>query len=135
MDQDRLLSGALLIVAAELMFAFMGASIRLVSTDLNNGMVVFARNLVGLLSILSLVAHPHHRKLRTRVPHLHLLRSAAKLGPFAFFSVVFGAALGWMFWDEILGWLTVAGTLLVLSSATPVGRGMPHTTAVAVNAG
>lgn len=123
MDQDRLLSGALLIVAAELMFAFMGASIRLVSTDLNNGMVVFTRNLVGLLSILSLVAHPH------------LLRSAARLGPFAFFSVVFGAALGWMFWDEILGWLTVAGTLLVLSSALLVGRGMPHSTAVAVNAG
>jgi len=123
LDQDRLLSGALLIVAAELMFAFMGASIRLVSTDLNNGMVVFTRNLVGLLSILSLVAHPH------------LLRSAARLGPFAFFSVVFGAALGWMFWDEILGWLTVAGTLLVLSSALLVGRGMPHSTAVAVNAG
>jgi hypothetical protein len=40
-----------------------------------------------------------------------------------------------MFWDEILGWLTVAGTLLVLSSALLVGRGMPHSTAVAVNAG
>ena len=65
LNQHRLLQGALLIVGAELMFACMGASIRLVSTDLNNGVVVFARNLVGLLR-LSLVAHPHHRKLRTR---------------------------------------------------------------------
>ena len=55
MHQHRLLNGALLIVGAELMFAFMGASIRLVSTALNNGMLVFARNLVGLLLILSLI--------------------------------------------------------------------------------
>ena len=60
---------------------------------------------------------------------------AARLGPFAFFSVVFGSALGWIFWDEMLGWFTVAGTLLVLISALRVGRGMPHTTAVAVDAG
>jgi drug/metabolite transporter (DMT)-like permease len=48
---------------------------------------------------------------------------AARLGPFTFFSVVFGAVLGWLFWDEVLGWATLAGTLLVLTSALLVGRG------------
>ncbi len=285
MTDNRLLAGALLIVAAELMFAFMGASIRHVSTELNNGMVVFARNLVGLLLLLGLAAHPGHRDLRTRVPHLHLLRGAAgvgamycffyaiahmplanamllklsaplfmplvalawlderftwhvvaalaigfggvslillpdfaelapvaavallggmlaavakvtvrrlsatepaartvfyfaaigtavslvpllwlwhtptpsqlawllilggfatagqllltrgmacapaaRLGPFTFFSVVFGALLGWVFWQEVLSWATVFGTLLVLASAVLVGRGLPQGT-------
>ena len=292
MDQHRLITGALLIVAAELMFAFMGASIRQVSADLNNGMVVFARNLVGLVLLSTLAAHTGHRSLRTRVPHLHLLRGtaglgamycffyaiahmpladamllklsaplfmplvalvwlgerftwhvlaalavgfagvgviltpdfgtmapvamiallggalaavakvtvrrlsatepaartvfyfaaigtavslvpliwlwdtpspeqllwllvlglfatagqilltrgmacapAARLGPFAFFSVVFGAILGWVFWNEVLGWPTVFGTLLVLTSALVVGRGMRHTAPLPVNAG
>ena len=60
---------------------------------------------------------------------------AARLGPFAFFSVVFGAVLGWLFWDELLGWPTVIGTLLVLASALIVGRGMPNSTPVPVRAG
>ena len=283
MHDHRLLTGALLIVAAELMFAFMGATIRQVSGDLNNGMLVFARNLVGLSLILGLLAYPGQRDIRTRVPHLHLLRGtaglgamycffyaiahmplanamllklsaplfiplvaliwlgerftwhvlaalaagfagvgiilvpdfermapvamiallggalaaiakvtvrrlsatepaartvfyfsaigtlaslvplfwlwhtptmhqmlwllmlgffatsgqilltrgmscapAARLGPFTFFSVVFGALLGWLFWDEILGWPIIAGTLLILASAMMVGRGMPQ---------
>jgi len=290
--QNRLIAGALLIVAAELMFAFMGASIRQVSADLNNGMVVFARNLVALALLSTLAAHTGHRSLRTQVPHLHLLRGtaglgamycffyaiahmplanamllklsaplfiplvaliwlgerftwhvlaalaigfsgvimillpdfgtmapvamiallggglaavakvtvrrlsateppartvfyfsaigttaslvpliwlwdtptreqlvwllvlgifatagqmlltrgmacapAARLGPFAFFSVIFGAALGWVFWDEVLGWPIVFGTLLVLVSAVLVGRGMPQATPLPANAG
>ncbi len=293
MVDNRLISGALLIVAAELMFALMGASIRMVSVDLNNGMVVFARNVVGLALLASLASHPDYRDMRTRVPHLHLLRGAAglgamycfyyaiahmpslanamllkltaplfiplvallwlaerftwhvlaaitigfagvaviltpdfssmapvaliallggvlaavakvtvrklsatepasrtvfyfaligsivsaipllwlwhtptssqllwllmvgglatagqllltrgmacapaaRLGPFTFFSVVFGAALGWFFWQQTLGWPTVAGTLLVLLSAILVGRGMPHSTPLPAKAG
>jgi drug/metabolite transporter (DMT)-like permease len=57
---------------------------------------------------------------------------AARLGPFAFFSVVFGALLGWIFWDEVLGWPIVVGTLLVLSSAVLVGRGMQRPAATTV---
>lgn len=263
------------------MFAFMGASIRQVSIDLNNGMVVFARNLVGLALLTTLTLSATRTNLRTRVPHLHLLRGtaglgamycffyaiahmpladamllkltaplfmplvalawlgerftwhvlaalgvgfsgvavillpdfgnlapvamiallggvlaaiakvtvrrlsvtepaartvfyfsaigtvvsllplfwlwqtpsatqlrwllvlglfatagqmlltrgmacapAARLGPFAFFSVVFGAILGWVFWEEVLGWPILAGSLLVLVSALFVGRGM-----------
>jgi len=280
LDQHRLLSGALYIIAAELMFACMGATIRHLSGELNNGMLVFARNLVGLALVAAIIARPGWQKLRTRIPHLHLLRGvaglgamycffyaiahmplanamllkltaplfmplvallwlgerftwhvvtalavgfagvtmilvpdfatmapvalvallggvlaavakvtvrrlsatepasrtvfyfaaigtlvslvplvwlwqlpsesallwllalgafatggqllltrgmacapAARLGPFTFFSVVFGALLGWVFWEEVLGWPTVLGALLVLASALLVGRG------------
>lgn len=281
MNQYRLLSGALYIISAELMFACMGATIRHLSVDLNNGMLVFARNLIGLGLVSLLASVPGWRQLRTRVPHLHLLRGAAglgamycffyaiahmplanamllkltaplfmplvalawlderftwhvvaaltvgflgvavilvpdfstlapvaaiallggalaavakvtvrrlsatepasrtvfyfaaigttislfpltwlwqtpepdsllwllvlglfatagqllltrgmgcapaaRLGPFTFFSVVFGAVLGWLFWEEVLGWATMIGTLLVLASALLVGRGL-----------
>ncbi|MDJ0740456.1 MAG: DMT family transporter [Gammaproteobacteria bacterium] len=292
MQHHRLLVGALFIVSAELMFALMGATIRQVSEGLNNGMIVFARNLIGLALLLSLTVHPAHRGLRTRVPHLHALRGfaglgamycffyaiahmplasamllkltaplfmplvalfwlgerftwhvvaalvvgfsgvslilvpdfsdmapvasiallggalaavakvtvrrlsatepaartvfyfaaigtatsllpliwlwqtptagqmlwllllggfatagqilltrglacapAARLGPFAFFSVVFGALLGWLFWDEILGWPTLTGALLVMASAVLAGRGIPHSSAVPARVG
>lgn len=290
-ETNRLLTGALFIVSAELMFAFMGASIRHVSADLNNAMVVFARNLVGLVLLAGIASIPGHRVLRTRVPHLHVLRGlagvgamycffyaiahltlanamllkltaplfmpvvallwlderftwhvvaalgvgfggvalillpdfsdlgpvgmvallggllaavakvtvrrlsatepagrtvfyfaaigtlvsllplfwlwqtptaeqlgwlaavgglatagqllltrgmacapAARLGPFAFFSVVFGAILGWLLWEEVLGWATIAGTLLVLCSAVLVGRGIPGPAALPAGA-
>jgi len=109
----------------------MSASIRLAASDLNIGMVVLAGNLVGLLPVLGVFATSGQMLLTRGMA----CAPAARLGPFAFFSVVFGAALGWFFWDKIPGWLTVAGTLLVLISAMLVGRGMPHTTAVAVDAG
>jgi drug/metabolite transporter (DMT)-like permease len=281
----------LFIVSAELMFALMGASIRQVSTELNNGMVVFARNIVGLALLSGFLVQAADVGLRTRVPHLHLLRGlaglgamycffyaiahmplanamllkltaplfmplvalfwlgerftwhvvaalavgfggvtvilvpdfatmapvamiallggalaavakvtvrrlsatepasrtvfyfaaigsvasllplawlwqtptptelawlvllgalatlgqllltrgmacapAARLGPFAFFAVVFGALLGWLFWDEILGWMTVVGALMVMASALLAGRGLPHSSPVPARA-
>lgn len=292
MENHRLIQGALLIVSAELMFACMGATIRQVSGELNNGMVVFARNLIGLALLASLATHPGFRSWKTKVPQLHLLRAsaglgamycffyaiahmplanamllklsaplfmplvalfwlgerftwhvvtalligfigvaailtpdfgrmapvamialaggalaavakvtvrklsateptartvlyfsafgtvvslipliwlwqtpspdairwllllglfatagqmlltrgmacapAARLGPFTFFSVLFGAGLGWLFWEEPLGWSTIAGALLVFLSALMVGRGMPHSNTLAVEKG
>ena len=280
-DQHRLAAGALFIIAAELMFACMGATIRHLSGELNNGMLVFARNLVGLGLIVAIASASGWRRLYTQVPHLHLLRGtaglgamycffyaiahmplanamllkltaplfiplvalgwlgerftwhvvaalgigfagvtlillpdfqtlapvaviallggvlaavakvtvrrlsitepatrtvfyfaaigtlvsvlpllwlwqrpsngallwllmlggfatagqwlltrgmacapAARLGPFTFFSVIFGAGLGWLFWEEVLGWPTVTGSLLVMVSALLVGRGL-----------
>jgi drug/metabolite transporter (DMT)-like permease len=76
MQHHRLLTGALYIILAELFFASMGASIRFVSEDLNNPMVVFARNLVGLLVLLPWLLHGDNR-FKTQVPHLHLLRGLA----------------------------------------------------------
>ncbi len=50
------------------------------------------------------------------------LAPAARMGTFSFFSVVFGAAFGWMFWDEVLRWTTVAGTLLIVLAGMTVSR-------------
>jgi len=77
MQPQSLYLGALYIVAAELMFACMGASIRFVSEDLNNPMVVFARNLLGMLFVLPWLLRGGKKSLRTQVPHLHLLRGLA----------------------------------------------------------
>ena len=49
---------------------------------------------------------------------------AARIGPFTFFSVVFGALLGWIFWEETLKWPTVFGTLFIFVAAMLVGRGL-----------
>jgi drug/metabolite transporter (DMT)-like permease len=38
---------------------------------------------------------------------------AAQIGPFTYTSVVFAAVYGWLFWQEIPGWGTAGGTLLV----------------------
>lgn len=77
MQTHRLYLGALYIVAAELMFASMGAAIRLVSDELNNPMVVFARNLVGIAFLLPWLLRSGVDSFRTQVPHLHLVRGLA----------------------------------------------------------
>jgi drug/metabolite transporter (DMT)-like permease len=39
---------------------------------------------------------------------------AAQIGPFTYTAVVFAAAYGWLFWQELPGWATATGTLLVV---------------------
>ena len=77
MQKSRFYLGALYIIGAELMFASMGATIRFVSDDLNNPMVVFARNLLGLLFLLPWLLRTGTASFKTEVPHLHLLRGLA----------------------------------------------------------
>jgi drug/metabolite transporter (DMT)-like permease len=49
------------------------------------------------------------------------LAPAARMGAFAYFAVIFGAAYGWLLWDEHLMWWTVAGSLLILLSGLLAG--------------
>lgn len=49
------------------------------------------------------------------------LAPAAHMGAFGYFSVVFGAAYGWLLWDERLLWPTVAGSLLIFLSGLVAG--------------
>jgi drug/metabolite transporter (DMT)-like permease len=74
---QSLVRGATFIVLGELCFATMGVCIRLVSTELDNEMIVFARNLLGLVLLLPWLAHRGVGNLATRVPALHLLRAVA----------------------------------------------------------
>jgi len=73
----RLFLGAAFIVAGELCFATMGVGIRFVAAELPNAMVVFGRNLVGLLILAPWLLRRRGTDLRTAVPALHLLRAAA----------------------------------------------------------
>jgi drug/metabolite transporter (DMT)-like permease len=76
--RQNVVIGAALIVASELLFASMGAAIKLASATLNNEMIVFLRNAVGMSLLLPIVLHyGANATLATRVPHLHLLRASA----------------------------------------------------------
>jgi drug/metabolite transporter (DMT)-like permease len=69
--------GAALIIAGELCFASMGVGIRLVSGELPNAMIVFGRNLIGLMLLAPWLLRQGLGDLKTGVPGLHLLRAGA----------------------------------------------------------
>lgn len=62
------------------------------------------------------------------------LAPAARMGSFGYFAVVFGAAYGWLLWDEALMWWTVAGTVLIIAAgilaASRPARSRPSTDSV-----
>lgn len=43
----------------------------------------------------------------------YVLAEAGRVGPFTYFSVLFGAVYGYLFWDEVLGAWFVGGALLI----------------------
>lgn len=67
-------SAALLILGSSMLFASMGALIKLVAPDLGNVMVVFFRNAFGLVALLPWIWRARGRGLRSRHLHLHLIR-------------------------------------------------------------
>ena len=67
-------SAALLILGSSVLFASMGALIKLVAPDLGNVMVVFFRNAFGLVALLPWIWRARGRGLRSRHLHLHLIR-------------------------------------------------------------
>jgi len=89
MNHAPIVRGALLIIASEFMFASMGASIHFVALELDNEMIVFFRNLVGIILLLPWLIKQRREGLTTRIPHLHILRSLAGLGAmYCFFYAI-----------------------------------------------
>ncbi len=85
----KLLLAALLAVAAELMFASMGATIKVLSEQLPSASVVFFRNLLGLALVLPWLLKSGTRSLGTDHPRLHILRGLAGLGAmYCFFHAI-----------------------------------------------
>jgi drug/metabolite transporter (DMT)-like permease len=83
--------GAALIVASELLFASMGATVKAVSTGLPTEVVVFMRGLFGVMILLPLMLRRLKKDvLTTRVFHLHLLR--AMLGVSAMYCFFYALA-------------------------------------------
>jgi drug/metabolite transporter (DMT)-like permease len=75
--RQNFLLGALFILLSELMFTSMGASVKYVTQTLPSDMAVFMRNLFGLALLMPLVWSNGLVSLRTKIIHLHLLRSLA----------------------------------------------------------
>ncbi len=50
---------------------------------------------------------------------------AAQIAPFTYTSVVFAALYGWLFWQELPGWTTAWGTLLVALAGALAARRRP----------
>jgi drug/metabolite transporter (DMT)-like permease len=55
--------------------------------------------------------------------HGFSLAPAARMASFGYFSVVFGALYGWLFWRETLSWGTITGSLLVFVAGYLASRG------------
>ncbi len=86
---QTLLMAALLAMAAELMFASMGATIKVLSAHLPNASIVFFRNLIGLALVLPWLLRHSARNLGTGHIRLHLLRGLAGLGAmYCFFYAI-----------------------------------------------
>lgn len=75
--RQNILLGAILIVTSEFMFASMGACIKALSASLPNEMVVFLRNIFGLILLSPLILRSRASLMNTKVTHLHLLRAVA----------------------------------------------------------
>jgi drug/metabolite transporter (DMT)-like permease len=73
---NQLIKGALFIIASELMFASMGATVKAAAfSGVPTEVLVFLRNLVGTFLILPFLLKGGIENLRSDVPHLHLLRA------------------------------------------------------------
>jgi drug/metabolite transporter (DMT)-like permease len=65
----------------------------------------------------------------------YAVAAAAQVSPFTYFSVVFGAAYGYLFWGETLDWLFVAGALLIAVAGVVAVRGGEHKSVPPVDTG
>lgn len=89
--KQNLFLGATLIVAAEFMFASMGATVKAASIQLPNEMIVFSRNLLGLCYLLPITLYNGGlNNLKTRVLHLHFVRAGIGLSAMYCFFYALG---------------------------------------------
>ena len=92
--QDTL-RGALLLILAEILLAVMAAMIKHVSAELPSEVVVFFRNLLGLMVLIPiLMRHGGLRGLATKRPGIHFVRAATGVAAmFCFFYAIANIAL------------------------------------------
>jgi drug/metabolite transporter (DMT)-like permease len=87
---NRPLTGALYVLGASFVFSILGALVKVVSSTLNNEMVVFFRNVWALVFILPWIWYSRlPGGVRTNCFKLHLFRSVAGLGAmYCFFYAI-----------------------------------------------
>jgi drug/metabolite transporter (DMT)-like permease len=79
LPQNPILRGAALLALSSLLFATMGVFVRLASHTASNEIIVFARNLVGLLLLTPLLLIDRSTGFRTQVFPQHLWRALTGL--------------------------------------------------------
>jgi drug/metabolite transporter (DMT)-like permease len=92
---DQPLKGALLLIFCEGLLAAMAAMVKHLSGDLPSEVIVFSRNLLGLLFLMPiLLGTGGLGQLRTRRPGIHFIRAATGVGAmFCFFYTISEIAL------------------------------------------
>ena len=73
--QQNVAQGAIFILVSELMFASMGASVKAMAVDLPNEMIVFMRNIFGLLILSGWLLRHGMGTLKTRILPMHIMRA------------------------------------------------------------
>lgn len=88
--RNQPITGALFVLGASFMFAMVGTLVKMVSTSLNNEMIVFFRNACSLIFILPWFAYGRPSGgIKTSCLRFHLLRSVAGLGAmYCFFYAI-----------------------------------------------
>lgn len=88
--RNQPVAGAIAVVSAALLFAALGALIKIVAAELPNEVVVFFRNLCTLMVILPwALARRGSVRIKTNCFHLHLFRSLAGLSAmYCFFYAI-----------------------------------------------
>jgi len=86
---NHVLQGAIYILLGEALLALMGAIIKHLSQDLPTEVIVFYRNLFGLIMLLPILARGGLHQVKTQRIHMHLLRAALGLtAMYGFFYVI-----------------------------------------------
>jgi drug/metabolite transporter (DMT)-like permease len=79
--RNRPVAGGLLVLTSALLFAGVGAIVKVAAADLPIEVVVFFRNAVAMAFLLPWLLIRHRNlSLKTSCPHMHLLRAVAGLG-------------------------------------------------------
>ena len=87
--KQSIIRGASFIIAAELVLTINGAIVKLVSTGLPNEMIVFFRNLFGLLILMPIFIHQGKEIIHTEKIHLHIIRGLSGItAMYSFFYVL-----------------------------------------------
>ncbi len=93
--KQSIIRGAIFLIAAELVLTMNGVIIRLASDGLPNEMIVFFRNLFGLLSLTPVFLHQGRAIIQTEKLHLHLVRGFCGIAAmYSFFFVFANIELG-----------------------------------------
>ena len=122
----------MLMLGATLMLASMHGLVRQLSSDMHPFMIVFFRNLFGLVAVLPLLLQAGLGSLKTQNPRLHMLRAGvgviAMLGWFyalskvpianatalSFSTTIFATVSAWLFLAERLRWRRSAAIVVGL---------------------